>query len=274
MTDTTASPALALPRLGRVNIVESLGSRLHFGSVALTARDGRRYEFVGREPGPAAALTISGKGFGRRLLTGGALGFAEAYIDGIWDSPDLATLIELGARNVDAAWGSRLEGHPLPRLVARLHHLVRPNRSVDPGNRLRLGRLRRIRRRRTRLPRYRADDLRRPVCLRPQADRRSRPRRQGRDTQARLSRPRRAIRPGGLDRDARGGRRALLAALFRTARLPADAGRPGGAGARATPMAPITRARWNAGRNRSWRSGTLSPRSASATVSGGFGPIT
>ena len=127
MTDTTASPALALPRLGRVDIVESLGSRLHFGSVALTARDGRRYEFVGREPGPAAALTISGKGFGRRLLTGGALGFAEAYIDGIWDSPDLATLIELGARNVDAAWGSRLEGHPLPRLVARLHHLVRPN---------------------------------------------------------------------------------------------------------------------------------------------------
>lgn len=127
MTDTAAAPALALPRPAAGDIVDSLGSRLHFGRLALTARDGRRYEFNGREPGPAAALTIIGDGFGRRLLTGGAIGFAEAYVDGICDSPDLATLIELAALNEDAAWGSRLRGHLLPRLVARMHHLARPN---------------------------------------------------------------------------------------------------------------------------------------------------
>jgi cyclopropane-fatty-acyl-phospholipid synthase len=124
MTDATASSGLALPRF---DIVASLGSRLHYGSLALTALDGRRYDFVGREPGPAAALSVARRGFGRRLVTGGDLGFAEAYIDGFCDSPDLPALIELAARNEHAAWGGLLNGRPLARLGARLRHLARPN---------------------------------------------------------------------------------------------------------------------------------------------------
>jgi cyclopropane-fatty-acyl-phospholipid synthase len=127
MTDTTATPALFLPQLTAGDLVENLGRRLHFGRLSLTTRDGRQFDFDGREPGPAAVLTITGESFGRRLLTGGALGFAESYIDGICDSPDLAALIELAALNEDAAWGSRLRGHPFARLVARLHHLARLN---------------------------------------------------------------------------------------------------------------------------------------------------
>ena len=127
MTDTTASLGIALPRFDRSDIVASLGRRLHYGSLALTVRDGQRYDFVGREPGPAAVLSVTGPGFGRRLVTGGALGFAEAYIDGICDSPDLPALIELAARNEHAAWGGLLHGRPLARLGARLRHLARPN---------------------------------------------------------------------------------------------------------------------------------------------------
>lgn len=127
MTDTTAAPAIALPRLGRFDIIENMGKRLYFGRLHVTGRDGRQYEFTGRDEGPAAELTITGEGFGRRLLSGGALGFAEAYIDGVCETPDLTALIELAALNEDAAWGSRLEGRLLPRLVGRMQHLRRPN---------------------------------------------------------------------------------------------------------------------------------------------------
>jgi cyclopropane-fatty-acyl-phospholipid synthase len=127
MTDTTATSAFGLPRLGRFDIIASLCSRLHYGSLTLTMRDGKRYEFTGREPGPAAALTITGDGFAGRLLAGGEIGFAEAWIDGICDSPDLVAFIELAALNGDAGWAGRLKGHMLPRMIGRLHHRMRSN---------------------------------------------------------------------------------------------------------------------------------------------------
>ncbi len=34
-----------------------------------------------------------------RLLLGGATGAGEAYMDGLWSSPDLTRVLELGARN-------------------------------------------------------------------------------------------------------------------------------------------------------------------------------
>lgn len=44
----------------------------------------------------------------RRVMRGGSIGFAEAYMDGLWDSPDLATLLELAVRNHDARRSSRV----------------------------------------------------------------------------------------------------------------------------------------------------------------------
>ena len=57
----------------------------------------------------------------RRLVADGAIGFGEAYMDGDWDSPDLALLIEVLARR------PVMRGFALRRLSHRLAHLQRAN---------------------------------------------------------------------------------------------------------------------------------------------------
>src|SRR5690606_19331511 len=73
--------------------------RLAVGQLAVVLPDGRRHEFTGATPGPAATLLIKQPRFVRRLLTGGANGLADAYLDGDYDSPDLTALLELAAAN-------------------------------------------------------------------------------------------------------------------------------------------------------------------------------
>ena len=62
----------------------------------------------------------------RRYLTGGSLGFAESFIDGDWDTPDLATLLALLSLN-EHAWGDGYFGSLWHRWLRRMQHLLRPN---------------------------------------------------------------------------------------------------------------------------------------------------
>jgi cyclopropane-fatty-acyl-phospholipid synthase len=62
----------------------------------------------------------------RKMVLGGDLGFAEAYIDGDWSSPDLAALIELASRNGPTIDDSILPSWPV-RLANRLLHRWRDN---------------------------------------------------------------------------------------------------------------------------------------------------
>ena len=78
------------------------------------------------KPGPQAVLRIRRARAVRRLFTGGDVGFAESYLAGDWDSPDLAALIELAARN-EAAMTEALRGFVIVRAWHRLRHLLRPN---------------------------------------------------------------------------------------------------------------------------------------------------
>ena len=61
----------------------------------------------------------------KRLLTGGDVAGAEAYIDGDWSSPDLPALIELVARN--AALVQTIGGSWFARMLNRLHHRMNAN---------------------------------------------------------------------------------------------------------------------------------------------------
>ena len=82
-----------------VRIVRRLIDR---GTLKLTI-DGITETITGHPEHPAAAITIHDPGeVTKRVLRGGSVGFAEAYIDGLWDSPDLADLLELAARSHDA----------------------------------------------------------------------------------------------------------------------------------------------------------------------------
>ncbi len=99
---------------------------LTHGQLTITAPDGSKRSFQGKESGPKADLKLNHGRAIRRFATGGSLGFAEAYLDGDWDSSDLAKLLELLALN-EKAYADQYVGKSLHRWIARLQHLLRPN---------------------------------------------------------------------------------------------------------------------------------------------------
>lgn len=101
-------------------------AHLRVGRLAIQFPDGRRHAVEGPEPGPDAALEIRDLRGLQRLIRGGDMGFAEAYMAGEVDSPDLTDLIELAARN-ESALASALNGSRLIRAWHRLRHLMRAN---------------------------------------------------------------------------------------------------------------------------------------------------
>ncbi len=74
-------------------------SRLRAGRLQVTLPGGRHIDHRAPEPGVEAALIIHRWRAIRRLVRGGDVGFAKAYIDGDWSTPDLTALIELIARS-------------------------------------------------------------------------------------------------------------------------------------------------------------------------------
>jgi cyclopropane-fatty-acyl-phospholipid synthase len=109
-----------------VNLVLRLAGGLHCGSLEIELPDGTRRLFQGTEDGPHATLRLRNGRLARRYLAGGSLGFAEGYIDGDWDTPDLAALLALLSLN-EQAWGDGYFGSLWHRCVRRVQHLLRPN---------------------------------------------------------------------------------------------------------------------------------------------------
>src|SRR3982074_690335 len=89
----------ALPR--RARRAFGFGSKLRRGTLDVTLPDGRRIRLGGMEPGPSAAMTLCNYGFASRLLNGGDIGIAEAYLNGEWDTPDLTQFLYLFCVNHD-----------------------------------------------------------------------------------------------------------------------------------------------------------------------------
>ena len=88
-----------LPRLVRLAL--GFGSKLQHGTLDVTLADGRIVRLGGNGPGPAAAMKIYDYGFASRLLRGGDIGIAEAYLRGEWDTPDLTQFLYLFCVNQD-----------------------------------------------------------------------------------------------------------------------------------------------------------------------------
>jgi cyclopropane-fatty-acyl-phospholipid synthase len=83
-------------RLAR-RIVLSVLRRIEVGRLTVAEPDGHRLTF-GRGA-PEATVRIADARAWRAVLKG-SRGMAEAYRDGLWDSPDLTAVIRVGARNV------------------------------------------------------------------------------------------------------------------------------------------------------------------------------
>ncbi len=95
-------------------LLEVIASRIRIGQLAVTLPDGARHRFDGMLPGPSAEVRLHDTRLLRRIATVGAIGLADGYIEGDFDTPDLTTLIELGALNVE------LTGAKRPEIVDRV----------------------------------------------------------------------------------------------------------------------------------------------------------
>jgi cyclopropane-fatty-acyl-phospholipid synthase len=102
------------------------------GGLEVVTPDGERVDIKGPQDGPHAALIIRNYAFVKRIFSGGDVGFAEGWMAGEWDTPDLSRLLEVLSRNYDRLRGL-VEGNVLIRAANRIMHAL--NRNSREGSR-------------------------------------------------------------------------------------------------------------------------------------------
>ncbi|WP_027136080.1 SAM-dependent methyltransferase [Geminicoccus roseus] len=107
-------------------VLLGMARQLRVGQLTIVLPDGSRHDYRGTESGPSGVLVLNRPRVVRRFLTGGANGFADSYLDGDWDSPDLARLLQVLAMN-EQSFADHYYGKPWVRAIARIAHLLRPN---------------------------------------------------------------------------------------------------------------------------------------------------
>jgi cyclopropane-fatty-acyl-phospholipid synthase len=122
--DNVGTVLADLPRMVRLAL--GFGSRLRRGTLDVTLPDGRVIRLGGLEPGPAANMTLYNHGFASRLINGGDIGIAEAYLNGDWDTPDLTQFLYLFCVNYELIQ-AMLGDKPMMRLIQLLRHWFNRN---------------------------------------------------------------------------------------------------------------------------------------------------
>ncbi len=89
-----------LPDAGAI-LVAMLLKRLRHGRLTVVTPSGRQVTHTGTEAGPETSLTLHNWRALRRVLVGGATGFAEGFLAADWSAPNLPVLVELLALNAD-----------------------------------------------------------------------------------------------------------------------------------------------------------------------------
>ena len=128
-TGTPTSPRLRAPSLVS-SALERLGRGVKYGDLIIETPSGERLEFAGTEHllGTAVWKLNNWKPLWA-LATRGAMGLAESYLEGDWESPDLAEFLYFGSVN-ERSFGESANGIATLRLGDRLRHWLRSN---SPG---------------------------------------------------------------------------------------------------------------------------------------------
>ncbi len=97
------------------------------GTLDLTLPQGQRLRINGKEAGPNADVTLNNWKLPARGFTSGTVGAAESYIDGDWDSRDIACFLEFFLVNsvggVDLTRGRSI----ISGIVQKLRHMFNAN---------------------------------------------------------------------------------------------------------------------------------------------------
>ncbi len=101
--------------------------RIHTGRLEVTLPNGSLAVFQGHRPGPSAAISIRSPAMVTRLFKAGSIGFAEGYMAGEWDCPDLAGLIYLLHLNEDSLEPDFSRLQHLYTFMSAVRHRLRKN---------------------------------------------------------------------------------------------------------------------------------------------------
>ena len=101
-------------------------SRIERGTLSFSLPDGRTFGATGGSPGPSGHFDVKDVRLFGRMVRDGELGFAEAYMDGWWDSPDLQALLDVSLLNNEAV-ARGFPGAGLARAYERFRHWLRSN---------------------------------------------------------------------------------------------------------------------------------------------------
>src|SRR5258707_15268566 len=93
-SDSTTTPALTEPEATSIRgwvlfFLMRILTCLEVGRLTIVTPSGERIEHRGTKPGPEGVLNLHNWRALRRLVTGGDNGFADAYNNGYWPTPDL-----------------------------------------------------------------------------------------------------------------------------------------------------------------------------------------
>jgi cyclopropane-fatty-acyl-phospholipid synthase len=122
---TMSDLAAPRPRDGRLRLALRAAQMIRTGTLTVVLPDGTAHRVV-KSPEPSATIIIKDPRAVTRLFTGGSLGLAEAYLDGLWDSPEIRGVMAVAAAN-EAEWLEMLKGRPWVRAASKLFHKLRPN---------------------------------------------------------------------------------------------------------------------------------------------------
>ena len=96
------------------------------GELVVAHPSGPDLELRGAEAGLSARLIVRDYRLLRRVLSRGLIGFAEGFMAGEWDTPDLSVLLVAFSRNLDRIQ-QVVKGRPLVRWAMTLVHALNAN---------------------------------------------------------------------------------------------------------------------------------------------------
>jgi cyclopropane-fatty-acyl-phospholipid synthase len=126
MADSLPAPANTVPPPFWGRAVLQAASDIAEGELVLRFANGAERTICAARDGARAVMDVARDRVFRRLLLGGEIGIAEAFIDGDWTSPDLAAVFEFGARNMERLAGTLCGMAPL-QWMNTLRHRLRAN---------------------------------------------------------------------------------------------------------------------------------------------------
>jgi cyclopropane-fatty-acyl-phospholipid synthase len=123
-----ATPArAALQDRVALRLMLAAARRIRLGRLVVTLPDGGRHEFGDEATGPTGELVVHDLAAARKILLGGDLAAGEAYMDGMWSSPDLPALAKLASINRDGLGLTRGWWRIPTKLAKTIAHRARRN---------------------------------------------------------------------------------------------------------------------------------------------------